>query len=382
MQSKYLHYAHQSINDDDIKAVGDALKSDMVTRGPLVWEFEQAVAEFCGARYAVVFNSGTTALDAASYAAEIHPFDRVITTPNTFVGTITGSVKRGADPVFIDIDPSTGNLDLDQLILNINQPSSRGKEVLIPVHYAGIALDMKYLNQTISRMDTVVIEDAAHALGSKYPSGERVGSCLWSDMTIFSFHPAKHVTTGEGGAVLTNDEAFYDRLRLYRNNGIVRGQDDWLYQVTDITGNYNFTDFQAALGISQLKRIEEFVEIRRRLVAKYREQLRDIDFVEMFPEECDERTSYHIFALRLDFESLGVARHDVMQKLHEAGIGTQVHYTPLYHHPFMENRGLAEYFPGMEEFFAKALTVPLHCGMNEDDVIRVCKELMLCIKSL
>ncbi|NGX57347.1 MAG: UDP-4-amino-4,6-dideoxy-N-acetyl-beta-L-altrosamine transaminase [Chlamydiae bacterium] len=372
MSKKFLHYANQSINADDIKAVGKALKSDSITRGPLVQEFEKAIAEFSGANYAVAFNSGTTALDAASYAAEIQPYDRVITTPNSFVGTITGVIKRGATPTFIDIDPKTGNIDLEKLALNINQPSSRGKEVIMPVHYAGIPVDMERLNKMICRMDTVIIEDAAHALGSIYSKGKPVGCCEWSDMTVFSFHPAKHVTTGEGGCVLTNDESLYKRLLLYRNNGIIRSEDAWMYQVTDITGNYNFTDIQAALGLSQLKRVKDFIKIRKKLVKKYRKELQDVPSLEMFPEECDEKTSYHIFVVKIDFENLNITRQELMQKLHEEGIGTQVHYIPLYQHPFMDGAKLGQYFPGMEEFYAKALTLPLHCNMDDKDVVRVC----------
>jgi len=382
MSKKYLPYAEQSINTGDLQAVKKALKSNSITRGPLVEEFEQEIAKFCGAEHAVAFNSGTSALDAASYAADIKPCDRVITTPNTFVGTITGAIKRGATPTFVDIDPKTGNLDIEQLVKTINEPSTRGKEVLIPVHFAGIPVDLKLLNRSITRGETVVIEDAAHALGSVYPDGSRVGCCAFSDMTVFSFHPAKHVTTGEGGCVLTNDEDLKRRLLLYRNNGIVKkeGDDPWKYDVTDITGNYNFTDFQAALGLSQLKRIDDFIAIRQKLVKAYREQLADVPSVQMVPKEYDDLASYHIFVVRINFDDVKISRAELMTKMHEKGIGTQVHYIPLYHHSFLDKK-LGEYFPNMEEYYASTLTLPLHCKMDVKDVVRVCDLLKKLIKT-
>ncbi len=384
MAKKFLPYARQSINADDIKAVGKALKSDIITRGPLVDEFERAIADYCGASHAVAFNSGTSALDAASFAANIEPHDRVITTPNTFVGTITGSIKRGAAPIFVDIDSQTGNIDLDQLELNINRPSSRGKEVILPVHFAGIAVDMERISQTISKPDTIVIEDAAHALGSAYPDGRRVGCSEWSDMTVFSFHPAKHITTGEGGMVLTNSENFCKRLLLYRDNGITRSEDDpdpWMYRVAEITGNYNFTDIQAALGLSQFSRLEENSEKRRQIVKAYREELKGIDHIDLFPEEYDSLTSYHLFVLRINFEEYGVSRSEVMNRLKEKGIGTQVHYIPLYHHPFMKGKDLSPYFPNTEEYYAKALTLPLFSRMEEKDVSNVAGALKKILKA-
>lgn len=374
MSDTYLPYAKQSIDENDLIAVQKALTSDMITRGPYVAEFEDAVAKFCGAEYAVAFNSGTTALDAAAYAAQIKPYDRVLTSPNSFVGTIAGAMKRGAEPIFVDIDAVTGNIDLDALKAVMNQPMSRGKEVLMPVHFAGIAVDMKALSQDVRQVETVIIEDAAHAIGSYYPSGEKVGSCSYSDMTVFSFHPAKHVTTGEGGCVLTNRKELKERLEKYRNNGIVKeeGSDPWIYDVQEITGNFNFTDFQAALGISQLKRVDEFGTKRHQLVTLYRKHLEGV--VGLVPEEYDERTSYHIFVVTIDFEARGVSRAKLMNALSEQGIGTQVHYIPLYRHSFLK-RNLIEYFPKMEEYYAKALTLPLFFDMTEEDIKRVASAL-------
>ncbi len=374
MSNPYLPYAKQSIDENDLIAVQKALTSDMITRGPCVAEFEDAVAKFCGAEYAVAFNSGTTALDAAAHAAQIEPYDRLYTTPNSFVGTIAGAMKRGAEPIFVDIDPITGNIALDELKAVMNQPMSRGKEVLLPVHFAGIAVDMQALSRDVRRVKTVIIEDAAHAIGSYYPSGEKVGSCSYSDMTVFSFHPAKHVTTGEGGCVLTNRKDLKQLLEKYRNNGIVKeeGSDPWVYDVQEITGNFNFTDIQAALGISQLKRVDEFGTKRYQLVKHYRKHLEGV--VGFVPEEYDERTSYHILVVSIDFKQRGVSRAELMNALHKQGIGTQVHYIPLYRHSFFK-RNLIEYFPKMETYYAQALTLPLFYDMTEQDVERVASAL-------
>jgi len=376
MTKKFLPYAKQSINADDLQAVKKALQGDMITRGPLVEEFEEALAQFCGASYAVAFPSGTAALDAAGYAAKIRPYDRVITTPNTFVGTIAGAVKRGATPTFVDIDPVTGNLDVSLLEKTMNKPATRGKEVLMPVHFAGIPVDVERIGRAISRADTVIIEDAAHAIGSVYKTGERVGSCAFGDMTVFSFHPAKHVTTGEGGCVLTNSPDYKERLLLYRNNGMIKNENDdpWMYDVADITGNHNFTDFQAALGLSQLKRIDEFAATRKSLIKAYRSRLANNSGIRLVPEEYDDLASYHIFTVQINFEEIKISRAKLMDRLHKKGIGTQVHYIPLYRHSFLDKK-LAEYFPHMENYYAKALTLPLHCAMTEKDVERVCEEL-------
>ncbi len=231
--SSMIPYAKQEIQDKDLEAVKVALQDESITRGGRVEEFEKALAQACDAQYATVFNSGTSALEAAYGAASANEYDRVFTAANTFVGTVAGALKRGCRLTYVDVDEKTGSLDLDALFDKINTSASRGKEIVVPVHYAGVAIDMQKLNRGIARTDTVVIEDAAHALGSCYPSGEKVGSCAYSEMTVFSFHPAKQLTTGEGGAVLTNDPDLDQKLKRYRNNGIFKGPEmrPWEYEV-------------------------------------------------------------------------------------------------------------------------------------------------------
>lgn len=365
----FIPYARQSINEQDIQAMGQALQGTAITRGPHVEAFEKAIADYCGARYAVAFNSGTTALIAACHAAEVGPHDRLLTSPNTFIATAGAGICHQATPVFIDIDRNTGNIDLDLLDFNINRPSSRGRTVVSPVHFAGIPVDMELLDNLIKNPDTVVIEDAAHALGSTYKDGQKVGCCAWSQMTMFSLHPAKTITTGEGGIITTNDPELDHKLRLFRNNGIEREPPyllgtpaPWYYEVHDITNNTNFTEFQAALGISQLSRIDSFIEKRRELVRAYREKLKDIPSIRLFTDELDAFAAFHLFVVQIDFESCGTTRQKVMETLKAKGIGTQVHYIPLYRHPVIaKNCGdISEYFPQMEAYYAQALSLPLY----------------------
>ena len=376
----FIPYGRQSISDEDIHAVSEALRADWITRGPKVQEFEEAVAEYCGAKYAVAFNTGTSALDGAAYAAEICQYDRVITSPNTFVATIGPSIKRGATPIFVDIDLETGNLNLEQLKYTLEIPFSRGKQVVIPAHFSGIAVDMKKLSRTFIHPHSIVIEDAAHALGSSYPDGNKVGCCSYSTMTVFSFHPVKSITTGEGGMVTTNDHDLYERLRKFRNNGIVKADDPvdpWYYEVTELTGNENFTDFQAALGLSQLSRLDEIADKRRALVARYREGLNDVPHLKLFSSEKDLETCFHLMVAQVDFDAVGVSRSELMEQLKGKGIGTQVHYIPVYHQPFFkkEKGDISAYFPNMEKYYAQALSLPLFPAMSEADVDRVVEAL-------
>lgn len=378
--TSFLPYAHQSITSEDIAEVGKALTGDFITRGPLVEAFEGAVAHYCEAKYAVAFNSGTSALMAAYYAGNVYAFDRLITTPNTFVASAGAGIARQATPVFVDIDRSSGNFDLDQVEINVNYPSSRGRPVVIPVHFAGIPVDMEALDRTIKNPDVLVIEDAAHAIGSTYSNGQKVGCCAWSHMTIFSFHAVKTLTTGEGGMVLTNDESLYHRLRLYRNNGIERDPQflrvepaPWYYEVLDVTGNFNFTEMQAALGLSQLKRLDQIVAKRRQLIGTYRQLLNDMPHVKMFKPDYDAQTAYHLCVVQIDFHAYKMTRTEVMMKLKEKGIGSQVHYIPVYRFPFLADKigDISSYFPQMEAYYSQALSLPLYHDLREEDVERV-----------
>jgi UDP-4-amino-4,6-dideoxy-L-N-acetyl-beta-L-altrosamine transaminase len=383
---KFLPYGCQSISKDDIAAVTAALSEEIITRGRHVEAFERALAERCDVTYAIAFNSGTAALQAAYFAGGISAHDRVYTTPNSFFATAGAALLSDARIIFIDIDRTSGNIDIEQLIANINTPYTRGRTFVTPVHFAGKPVDMERLQKSISVAETIVIEDAAHALGSYYRDGSPVGSCRFSDMTIFSFHPVKTITSGEGGAVTTNDEGLYHQLRRFRNNGIERQiarlEDKtpmpWYYEVQAATGNYNLTDFQAALALSQLKRLDLFASKRRALVRRYRQRLKGQPRIKLFSAEDDERMAPHLFVVQIDFAACGTTRVQVMDKLEAAGIGTQVHYIPIYRHPVMRRMmgELAEYFPVMEGYYECALSLPLFYDLQLEEVDGICDLLL------
>jgi UDP-4-amino-4,6-dideoxy-L-N-acetyl-beta-L-altrosamine transaminase len=384
-QESFLPYSHQSINSADIDAVSSALKEDWITRGSQVEAFENEIASYCGATYAVAFSSGSAALAGAFYAAAVSPHDRVITSPNTFIASVGTAIPFGATPVFVDIDRNTGNADIEHLAATANQPASRKRPIIVPVHFAGIPVDMQQLDQRLTVPDVVIIEDAAHAIGSRYSvNGPRVGSCEWSHMTMFSFHPAKTITTAEGGLVTTNEKELARRLRLFRNNCMERDPEflqgeaaPWYYEVVGVSNNYNFTEMQAALGRSQLKRIESFIDKRRILMKAYRKELANIPYLRLFTDEFDDHTAFHLCVVQIDFNAIGTTRTALMNKLKEKGIGTQLHYIPLYRHPCMvEICGeIADYFPQMEAYYAQALSLPLYYDLTIEDVKKVSQAL-------
>ncbi len=382
----FIPYARQSIDTNDAASVQNALMSHWITRGEQVETFEHEIASYCGAKYAVAFNSGTSALMASCYAAKVDPSDRLITTSNSFIASVGAGIRFGAKPIFVDIDLANGNFDIEQVIINANQPSSRGRAVIVAVHFAGVPVDMYRLDQKITDPNTVIIEDAAQALGSSYYSqGPKVGSCLWSAMTVFSFHPAKIITTGEGGMVTTNDEELWHRLKLFRNNGIERDPKYleglpplWYYEVRDITDNHNFTEFQAALGRSQFKRLEQFSKRRLELMKLYSDKLRPHPYIKLLTPEFKDSIAFHLCVALIDFSSFGITRNEFMRALLAKNIGTQVHYIPLYRHPyFVKKYGeTKDCFPAMEEYYSKAISLPLYFGLNNEDIERVVSTLV------
>ncbi|MBB64929.1 MAG: UDP-4-amino-4,6-dideoxy-N-acetyl-beta-L-altrosamine transaminase [Waddliaceae bacterium] len=381
-KNKFLSYGRQTIDPADVREISKALSADCITRGPKVEAFEKALRKQCEAKYAVVFSNGTVALHAAYYAAQVGEFDRIFTSPNTFVGTVTGGILLGANLELLDIDRGTGHLDLKALNQAMLKQYSRGRNIIVPVHYSGSVVDMKSLESCIRDPDTVIIEDAAQALGADYSDGTPVGSCQWSQMTVFSFHPLKTITTGEGGAVTTNDPELYKRLVRFRNNGIERNPENWdypeeagpwYYEVHDLTGNYHMTDFQAVLGLSQLSRMKKYVTKRRKLVALYRKAFAEHKHIRLLDANLDKHSAHHLFVIQLDFRRLPLSKIELMEVLKEKDIGTQVHYIPIYRHPFFRRLlgDCREKFPEMERFYSDALTLPLFPDMREGDVRRV-----------
>ena len=348
-----IPYGRQQIDEDDIQAVVDVLRGDWLTQGPAIEWFEKSVAEYVGAEHAITFSSGTAALHGAAWAAGLGPGDVVHTTPLTFIATVNATRFVGATPELVDIDKRTWNLDL-ALIPDYSNAA-------IPVHYAGLPVDIT--PKRWSYKPKVVIEDAAHALGAHTPDG-RVGNCAHSDMVCFSFHPVKPITTGEGGMVTTNNSELAERLRRFRSHGIVRKPEhgDWYYEVEDLGYHYRMTDIQAALGLSQMKKLDTFIARRNELAIQYRKLLAHLP-VELPPSARDGFLhGYHLFAV------LVPDRAKVFSELRAKGIGVQVHYVPVHHHPSMESVKYAP--PGLgitESVYSQILSLPLHPGLTDSE---------------
>jgi perosamine synthetase len=354
-----IPYGHQSIDSDDVAAVAAVLEGDWLTQGPHIEAFEDGLAASVGARYAVAFATGTAALHAAAAAAEIGPGDLVVTSPLSFVASANCARYVGARAGFVDIDPTTLNLDVAAV--------PKHADALVAVHYAGLPVDLSRL----TARPRVVIEDAAHALGACTPDGP-VGSCARSDMCTFSFHPVKALTTGEGGAVSTNNAQLAERLRVFRNHGIVRAPEKggWFYEVHELGFNYRLTDIQAALGTSQLRKLGRFVERRNALAARYRELLAELP-VELPPEPQRGFThAYHLFPVQVP------NRRHVYDTLRADGIGVQVHYVPIYRHPLYADGDVCPAsFPHTESAYERLLSLPLYPDLNDLEQDRVVQTL-------
>ena len=350
-----IPYSRQAIDDDDIAAVVDVLKGDWLTTGPHIEQFERAVADAVEAEHAVAFANGTAALHGAGAAAGLGPGDLLVTSALTFVASANCGRFAGADVALADISPDTLNLDPATLPTAADRPI----DALVPVHFAGLPFDLSTL---AARPARVVIEDAAHALGARTPDGP-IGNCARSDMCIFSFHPVKHVTTGEGGMVTTNSAELADALRRFRSHGTVpkREHGGWYYEVESIGFNYRLTDMQAALGTSQMAKLERFVQRRNELAERYRERLAGLPLT-LPPAAPDGfRHAYHLFAIRV------ADRRRVYDELRARSVGTQVHYVPVYRHPLYAHLGPPERYPETEAAYEGLLSLPLFPTLTEDE---------------
>ncbi len=380
IRDKYLPYARQWIDDDDIQAVVDVLKSDWITTGPRVREFEEKFAEYVGTDHAIAVSSGTAALHAAVYAAGIEADDEVITTPYTFVATANCVLYQGGTPVFADIREDTLNIDPTEIKKKINDKT----RAIIPVDFAGQPCDYDQIIEIAKERDLVVIEDAAHALGGEYRK-KKIGSI--ADMTVFSFHPVKHITTGEGGMITTDSEKYAERLRRFRNHGITteakqrEEQGSWFYEMVDLGYNYRMTDFQCALGIRQLEKIDMFIERRGSIADRYNTELSDVAEIEIPVVGSDIKHAWHLYIILLNLVESVANKEKIFRRLREANIGVNVHYIPIHLHPFYKKKYgfLLGDYPISESAYNRALTLPLYPMMtskDQDDVVGDLKNIL------
>lgn len=364
----YIPYGRQSIDEEDIQTVVDVLRSDYLTTGPAIPAFEKKVADYVGAKYAVAVNSGTSALHIACLAAGIREGDEVITTPITFAASANCVLYCGGTPVFADIQPDTYNIDPEEIEKKITDQT----KAIIPVHYTGQPCDMEKITAIAKKHGLLVIEDAAHALGASY-QGKRIGQV--SDMTCFSFHPVKPITTGEGGMVVTNDEKLYQRLLLFRSHGITReeelmtapepGQErgGWYYQQVELGYNYRITDIACALGSSQMDKLDGFLAARREIASRYDEAFADVPGLQIPVQRAGCDSGWHLYMIQV----LEKSRKEVFDRLRAKGIGVNVHYIPVYQHPYYRRNGYQDCFcENAERFYDRAISLPIFPTLAEE----------------
>jgi UDP-4-amino-4,6-dideoxy-N-acetyl-beta-L-altrosamine transaminase len=364
-----LPYGRQSIDESDIQAVVETLRSDWLTTGPRVAEFEEAIAAWVGAKYAVTFSSGTAALHAAAFTCGLQAGDEAITSPLTFAATANCVLYQGAIPVFADVLEGTLNLDPEQVAARI---TARTKAIL-PVDYGGHPADLDSILQLADRHGLIVIEDACHALGADY-RGRRVGSV--AHMTVFSFHPVKHLTTGEGGIVTTDNPVFAETLRRFRNHGISsdarqrQRAGQWHYEMVLLGFNYRLTDIACALGLQQMKKLEANLARRRQIAAQYTSEFRSMTGVVAPVVRPDVNPAWHLYPIRLDLTKLSAGRGELFQALRAENIGVNVHYIPVHRHPYYRDRFgyKGGEFPVAEAAYERLISLPMFHGMSDNDV--------------
>ena len=377
----YIPYGKQYIDEDDILAVIDVLKSDWLTTGPKVQEFERRLAEQVNAKYVVAFSSGTAALHGAYFSAGIKKGDEVITSPITFAATANAACYLRAKPVFVDVESTTVNINPQEMETAIT-PNTR---VIAPVDFTGQPADMEAVMEIARKHNLIVVEDAAHALGATY-KGKPVGSI--ADMTVFSFHPVKHITTGEGGAVATHSEEYYQKLLSFRNHGITKDtrqlteyHGPWYHEMQFLGYNYRITDIQCALGISQLKKLNTFLKRRREIAQIYIQKLKDIVEIELPVMVSDCNPAWHLYVIRLAREN--PRRRAIFEALQSRGIGVQVHYIPVYRHPYYRMLGYRKGLcPKAEDYYQRCISLPIFPAMTDKDIDSVINGLKSVIKEI
>lgn len=375
-----IPYGRQVISEADIEAVADVLRSDFLTQGNMVPAFEGAVKTFCGARYAVATNSATSALHLACLALDVGPGDAVWTTSITFVASANCALYCGASVDFVDIDSRTYNMSVSALADKLAEAERAGKlpKVVIPVHLAGQSCDMAGIHELSARYGFRIIEDASHAIGGRY-QGEPIGNCRYSDIAVFSFHPVKIITSGEGGMALTNDAGIANKLARLRSHGITRNQHEmtqasdgpWYYQQIDLGFNYRMSDIHAALGLSQMQRLEEFVAKRHLIAREYNELLSGL-WVTTPWQSPDAYSAMHLYIVRLKRDEIKFSQKEVFERLRNAGIMVNLHYIPVYRHPYFKAMGFdPRNFPEAEAYYAEAISLPIYPTLSAEQQAEV-----------
>ncbi|MED1420445.1 UDP-4-amino-4,6-dideoxy-N-acetyl-beta-L-altrosamine transaminase [Bacillus smithii] len=366
-RESFLSYGRQWITEEDIEAVVEVLKSPFLTQGPKIQEFEQKVADYVGAKYAVAFSNGTAALHGACFAAGIGEGDEVITTPMTFAATSNAVLYCGGKPVFADIDERTYNIDPKEISKHITPQT----KAIIPVDFTGQPADMDAIMKIAEEYGLVVIEDGAHSLGAEY-KGRKVGTL--AHMTMFSFHPVKPVTTAEGGIIVTDSKEYYEKLKRFRSHGMIkenlsRDEGPWYYEMVDLGYNYRMTDLQAALGISQMDKLDRFIKRRQEIANIYNEAFKTMDSV-ILPHRLEgAKSGWHLYILQLRLEKLKSSRREIFEKLRADNIGVHVHYIPVYWHPYYQKLGYKKGLcPTAEQWYERALTLPIFPKMTDEDI--------------
>ncbi len=370
-----IPYGRQDISDEDIEAVVAVLRSDFITQGPSIRGFEQAIADYCGATHAVAVNSATSALHIACLALGVGPGDLVWTSPVTFVASSNCALYCGADVDFVDVDDATANMSVEALGAKLAEAEATGRlpKVVIPVHLCGTSCDMQAIRALGDRYGFKIIEDASHAIGGRYLDAP-VGSCAFSDITVFSFHPVKIITTGEGGMAVTNDAGLAQHMDLLRSHGVTRdlslmtreSDGPWYYQQVDLGFNYRITDIQAALGLSQMSRLDEFVARRHEIADWYDEHLADLP-LQLPVRPADSYSALHLYVIRIDLEHTDRTHREVFESLRAQGIGVNLHYIPVYTHPYYEQLGFtAGLCPNAERYYERAISIPMFPTLTGD----------------
>tara|TARA_B110001452_G_C15236833_1_gene428243 strand:+ start:1068 stop:2228 length:1161 start_codon:yes stop_codon:yes gene_type:complete len=370
-----IPYGKQDISLDDINAVVEVLKSDFLTQGDVVPMFEKCLSDYTGAKHSVVVNSATSALHIACKALEVGPGDCVWTSAVTFVASANCAVYCGASVDFIDIDPNSYNICIESLANKLEHAASSGNlpKVLIPVHLSGQSCDMKSIHILSKKYGFTILEDASHAIGGKYED-DPIGNCKYSDIAVFSFHPVKIITSGEGGAALTNNPELDKNMRLFASHGITRDVElmevssdgPWYYEQISLGWNYRMTELQAALGLNQMSRINSFIEKRHQIAKRYNSELKHLPIT--LPAQSDKIfSSFHLYIIRLKLDEIKKSHKDIFEELRQEGLGVNLHYIPVYRHPFYKKQGFkAQYCPEAEKYYQEAISIPIYFGLSDE----------------